>query len=90
METVRAKKKPAGRPTKTVKKEIRTAIRWSKTEHFIIRQKAAKAGLKVSAYLRQIAIEGKVTTRLNEEERQFVRQLIPMSNNLNQLTKNSH
>src|SRR6476620_3920940 len=90
METVRAKKRPAGRPAKTIKKEIRTAVRWSKTEYFIIRQKAAKAGIKVSAYLRQIAIEGKVTTRLSEEERQFVRQLIPMSNNLNQLTKNSH
>ena len=90
METVRAKKKPVGRPAKIIKKEIRTAIRWSKTEYFIVRQKAAKAGIKVSAYIRKIAIEGMVTNRLSEEERQFVRQLIGMSNNLNQLTRNSH
>jgi len=35
--------------------------------------------MKVSAYVRQIAINGAVTTRLNEEERHFVRQLIGMS-----------
>lgn len=90
METVREKRKQAGRPAKIIKKEIRTAVRFSKTEHFIIRQKASKAGVKPSAFIRQTAIEGVVTTRLNEEERQFVRQLIGMSNNLNQLTKNSH
>lgn len=90
MEKVRANKKPAGRPAKSTKKEIRAAIRFSKTEHFVIRQKAARAGLKVSAYIRQIAIQGQVTNRLNEEDRHFVRQLIGMSNNLNQLTKNSH
>lgn len=90
MEPVRENKKPGGRPAKSIKKDIRTAIRFSKTEYFIVRQKAAKAGIKVSAYIRQIAIDGMVTNRLSEEERQFVRQLIPMSNNLNQLTKNSH
>lgn len=90
METVRENKKPGGRPAKSIKKDIRTAIRFSKTEYFIVRQKAAKAGIKVSGYIRQIAIAGMVTNRLSEEERQFVRQLIGMSNNLNQLAKNSH
>ncbi len=90
MESVKKKKKQAGRPAKVIKKEIRAAVRFSKTEYFIIRQKAAKAGMKVSAYVRQIAINGAVTTRLSEEERLFVRQLIGMSNNINQLTKNSH
>lgn len=60
METVRENKKPAGRPAKGIKKDIRTAIRFSKTEYFIVRQKATKAGIKVSAYIRQIAIEGAV------------------------------
>jgi succinylglutamate desuccinylase len=90
METVKENKKPGGRPAKSIKKDIRTAIRFSKTEYFIVRQKALKAGLKVSAYIRQIAIEGVVTNRLSEEERHFVRQLIGTSNNLNQLAKNSH
>ncbi len=90
METVREKRKKAGRPAKIIKREVRTAVRFSKTEYFIIRQKASKAGLKPSAFIRQIAINGEVMTWLNEEERQFVRQLISMSTNLNQLTKNSH
>src|SRR3954451_15174329 len=89
METVKKKTRHGGRPAKMIKKEIRAAVRFSKTEYFIIRQKAAKAGMKVSAYVRQIAINGVVTTRLNEEERHFVRQLIGISN-MNQLTKNSH
>ncbi len=76
METVKKKTKQAGRPAKIIKKEIRAAVRFSKTEYFIIRQKAAKAGMKVSAYVRQIAINGAVTTRLSEEERHFFRQLI--------------
>ena len=90
METVKKKTKQAGRPAKIIKKEIRAAVRFSKIEHFVIRQKAAKAGMKVSAYVRQTAINGAVTPKLSEEERHFVRQLIGMSNNINQLTKNSH
>ncbi len=90
MEAVREKRKKAGRPAKIIKREVRTAVRFSKTEYFIIRQKALKAGVKPSAFIRQIAINGEIMMRLNEEERQFVRQLIGMSNNLNQFTKNSH
>ena len=76
MEPVKKKTKQAGRPAKIIKKEIRAAVRFSKTEYFIIRQKAAKAGMKVSAYVRQMAINGAVTPRLSEEERHFFRQLI--------------
>lgn len=90
MEKVRSHKKLPGRPAKFIKREIRASVRFTKTEYFIIRQKASKAGIKASAYIRQIAINGAVMTRLNEEERQFVRQLIGMANNLNQLAKNSY
>jgi hypothetical protein len=90
MEPVREKKRKAGRPAQIIKKEVRTAVWFSKTEYFIIRQKASKAGVKPSTFIRQIAINGEVTRWLSEEERQFVRQLIGMSNNLNQLAKNSY
>ena len=90
MEPVRENKRKAGRPEKAIKKEVLACIRFSKVEYFVIRQKASKAGLKASAYIRQIAINGEVIRRLNDEERQFVRQLIGMSNNLNQLAKNSY
>lgn len=90
METVRTIRKKAGRPVKTIKKEVRACVRFTKTEYFIVREKASKAGLKASEYIRQITINGQVKTRLAEEERQFARQLIGMANNLNQLAKACH
>jgi predicted DNA binding CopG/RHH family protein len=90
MESVKTNKKKRGRPAKTIRKDVRACIRFSKMEYFIIRQKASRAGLRASAYLREIAINGEVKLRISEEERQFIRQLIGMSNNLNQLTKNSY
>jgi len=79
-----------GRPKKAVKKEIVRSIRFSKAEYFIVKQHASKSGLKITVYIRQMALHGKIISRLNEEERQFVRQLIGMANNLNQLTKKGH
>ncbi len=90
METVEERHIKAGRPLKTIKKDIRAAVRFSRTEYFIVQTKAAKAGIKVSAYIREVAVNATIKPRLNEEERQFVRQLIGISNNLNQLAKKAH
>ena len=90
METGSARKKVIGRPTKPIKKEVRAAIRFTKAEYFIIKEKAATAGVKPSFFIRQTAIHAMVKSRLTEEERHFVRQLIGMSNNLNQLVKSCH
>src|ERR1700677_3401728 len=87
METVRMKKKKGGRPTKKLKRELRITARFSKLEHYILQQKAGKAGINVSEFLRQAAITAKVTARLTEEERNIIRQLIGMANNLNQMAK---
>ena len=87
METVRMKKKKGGRPTKKLKRELRITARFSKLEHYILQQKAGKAGINVSEFLRQAAIAAKITGRLTEEERHIIRQLIGMANNLNQMAK---
>jgi hypothetical protein len=55
-----------------------------------VKQKAAKAGIGISLFIRQMSINGKIQPLMNEEERQFVRQLVGMANNLNQLTKKGH
>lgn len=89
MEDVK-KEKRRGRAPKAVKKEIRAAIRFSRGEYFIIREKAAGAGVTPSFFIRQTALYATIKPRLTEEERQFVRQLIGMANNLNQLVKSSH
>jgi len=90
METISERKIKRGRPSKAVKKEIRAAVRFSKAEYFIVKEKAARAGIKPSLYIRQIAIHALIKPRLTEEERHFVRQLIGMANNLNQLAKSCH
>jgi len=90
MDNVRVKRKKAGRPSKDIKKEIKVCVRYSRHDLFIVREKAANAGLKLSGYLRKVSIETRIMPRLTEEERQFVKKLIGMSNNLNQLTKACH
>ena len=90
METVSMKRKSAGRPVKAVKRDVRACIRFTRQEYFIIKEKAAKAGMNSSTYLRQLAIYATINSRLTDEERNFVRQLIGMANNLNQLAKSCH
>lgn len=90
MEEVRKKKKQPGRRKAVIKKEVRAAVRFSKVEYFIVKSKAGETGLTVSAYIRQVAIQARIKPRLTKEERQFVQQLIGMSNNLNQLAKACH
>ena len=84
------KKHKGGRPKKDVKKQVVTAVRFAKTEYFVVKQKALKAGLGVTVYIRLMALNGEVFAKMNEEERQFVRELVGMSNNLNQLAKKAH
>ena len=87
METVSKKQKKTGRPTKAIKKEIRACVRFTRHEYFIIREKAAQAGVNASEYIRQITIQGKIIPRLTADEIQTVRQLIGMSVNINQVAK---
>ncbi len=79
-----------GRPRKMVRREITKGIRFTKVEYFVVKEKASRAGTSVCFYIREMALQGKIMARLNEEERQFVRQLIGMANNLNQLAKKGH
>jgi hypothetical protein len=90
METVGKKQKSVGRPAKAIKKEIRACVRFTRHEYFIVREKAVQAGVNASVYIRQTAIQGRITSRLTAEEIQTVRQLIGMSVNINQVAKICH
>ena len=87
METVRTKRKSSGRPLKAIKKEVRACVRFSHHEYFILKEKARQAGVNISEYLRQTAIQAEVISRLTTEELHFVRQLAGISNNMNQVAK---
>jgi hypothetical protein len=80
-------KNNGGRPKKAVKRETITGVRFTTTEYFIVKNKATKSGLRITQFIRQMAIEGQVFARLTPEERNFIRQLVGMANNLNQLAK---
>lgn len=90
MEITKSIKKKGGRPAKAVKRESTTGIRFTKIEYFIVKEKADKSGLKITQYIRQMAINGEVKNRLTKEERHFVSQLIGLSNNINQVAKYCH
>ena len=66
------------------------SVRVSLDEERAIALKAHQAKQSISTFMRNVSLNQKVMTRLNDEERNMVRQLIGMSNNLNQLAKNSH
>ena len=85
----RQTKHKGGRPRTQVSRTV-TSLRLTKAERFIIKNKAGKAGICITAYIRQMAIHGKVSARLSEEEGQFVRELVGISNNLNQLVKKAN
>ncbi|GAA0548163.1 plasmid mobilization protein [Chitinophaga japonensis] len=85
--TVKKKKGKGGRPAKNVKLEVRSGVRFSRTDFFIVKEKARKARMRYTVYIRHMAIHGQVTARLSQEERQDFRQLSGMGNNLNQLAK---
>lgn len=83
-------KHSGGRPVKAIKREAATGVRFTKAEYFIVKEKARKAGYKITQYIRVMALEGQVIARLNQHEKELIPQLIGMANNLNQLTKKAH
>ena len=78
-------KKNAGRPTQPIKREKSIGVRLTLSERFIITQKAERASMTLTAYLRHMAIHGKVIARLNDEDREIARQLIKMNNEIHEL-----
>jgi hypothetical protein len=79
-----------GRPKKTIVRDRTTGIRFTKTEYFIIQEKAKKAGLKMTVYIRKSAIEGKIISQLSMEEKLQIQNLIGQSRNINQIAKACH
>jgi len=78
-------KKNSGRPAQSIKREKPMGVRLTASERFIITQKAERAGMTLTAYLRHMAINGKVIARPMQEDRNIVKQLIKMTAEIHQL-----
>lgn len=76
-----------GRPPKAIKQEKFIGYFVTHAQHFIIRQKAEEARVNISDYMRQMAIYGYVKPRWSEEEREWFKKLVGMSNDLHRLVE---
>ena len=83
-------KHSGGRPKKAVKRAAGTGVRFTQAEYFIVKQKAKKAGYKITQYIRVMSVEGQVVARLNPTEKEMIPQLIGLANNLNQIAKKAN
>ena len=90
MEEGSGRVKKGGRPKKTVIRDRTTGIRFSKTEYLIIQDKAKKAGLKMTVFIRQSALDSRIISRLTMEEKIQIQNLIGQSRNINQIAKACH
>jgi hypothetical protein len=66
----------------------RVIIKVTEEQFNILQERSAKAGLYMSAYIRQMTFKGKLTPRLTEEEKDLFRQLVGLSNTLHQIKVN--
>ena len=74
-----------GRPKKARKQEKHIGYAVTMAQYFIIQQKAAKANVNLSDYMRQTAVYGYVKARWTPEERQMIKKLIDMSGDIHRL-----
>jgi hypothetical protein len=74
-----------GRPKKARKQEKHIGYAVTTAQYFIIQQKAAKANVNLSDYMRQTAVHGYVKARWSPEERLMIKKLIEMSGDIHRL-----
>jgi len=79
--------KTKGRPPKERKQEKFVGFFVTKVQYFVIQQKAAKAGVNISDYMRQAAVNAQVKVKWTEEERSAVRQLIGMAGEIHRIVE---
>ena len=85
MEEKHEKSNKGGRPKQAVLRDRWIGTRFTAAELLIVKQKAHLAGLVLSHFLRESALHAIVTSHFTAEEKEWLRQLTGMANNLNQI-----
>lgn len=75
---------------KLPKRKFRYTIRFNEEENNLVISKSQLCGLEPSAFIRTIVCKKEVKAMLSEEDRILYRQLVGVSNNINQLQKSVH
>jgi hypothetical protein len=84
------RKKINGRPKAKFKRDVIMSIRLSKEEQEVIRVKAEALKVEISTYMRQCSIINKIQYTVTDEDRDILRKLAGMANNINQIAKVCH
>lgn len=81
------KEKKNGRPKIDVPRQKCRIVstRLTDDEFFVVSQRAKVAGVKISRYMREALLKGKVVQRMKPEEAKVMRLLANEVNNINQL-----
>lgn len=75
------------RPKSKAKKHKPITVHCTSAEYVIIKSKSAQCRISMSQFLLDLALDRKVTNKLNDEQSRALYQLAGMANNLNQVAK---
>ena len=90
MSSEKEKQQPGGRAKKAILREKWIGVRFTVEEYNAMKKKAKEAGWSMSHYLREAVINATVVSRLTAVETDYIRQLVGMSTNLNQVAHKGH
>lgn len=91
MDNSTKKKKQKGRPPKEAGKLSQSInLKLTAADYVVLQRKAAKVGLSVTQYAREMTLNGGVKSRFTVEELDLMRKLSGEANNLNQLAKRAN
>ena len=76
-----------GRPKKAIVQEKFIGYFVTKVQHAVIQQKASKAGVNISDYMRQAAVNARVKAKWTKKEREMVKKLTGISADLHRLVE---
>ncbi len=81
-----------GRAKRSQKEKLSCSINLKLTakDFGLMKEKAAKLGMKATQYVREMVLKGTVNSRFTLEELDLMRKLSGMANNLNQIAKKAN
>ena len=81
-----------GRPpiAATEKLKYKITVRFATKEYFSLKDKACRAGVTLSEYLRRVSASSVVRERLRPQHLQHILKLTGMANNLNQISRKAN
>lgn len=89
MKNIKEKQSAGGRPALgNSKRQFYVTASFTKDEYENLVKKAEVANVKLAVLVSKLSIKGKVIPRYTVEEKEIIKGIVALNNNLNQLAKN--